>query len=143
MSFFKRRRLIVFRQVQLGILLFMLGLAISSAFVSATWGATLAANEDLTGAWQTMATLMATSLVLIGSWMYIGLYFTNRIFGPLYRLQLEMRAWRTGGPRNRITLRKGDFFQELIDDFNVLMSEGYDEKAALMVSAATASKSED
>ncbi len=43
---------------------------------------------------------------------------SNRFTGPVLRLRRGLKALASGEAADRITLRKGDFWQETADDFN-------------------------
>lgn len=123
MSVFKRKQFIVHPQLQFGLLIYTLGIAVLTGFLSASWISATYTLSGFEGSWTSLTWMLLTNVILLGCWLFMGLYFTNRIFGPLYRLHSEIRAWREGTVRKPIRLRQGDFFQELIADFNSLMQE--------------------
>lgn len=47
-----------------------------------------------------------------------GLYLTNRIAGPLYRLKVHMENLVAGKDVGELEFRKNDYFKELADLFN-------------------------
>jgi hypothetical protein len=59
-----------------------------------------------------------TALVFI-----ICIFFSHKIAGPMYKLQKFLRAKRNGDDSGRLFFRKGDYFQEVADDFNEAFEE--------------------
>jgi nitrogen fixation/metabolism regulation signal transduction histidine kinase len=52
-----------------------------------------------------------------------GLVVTNRICGPIYRLQMQIRKVRNAENPSPIRLRKGDEFMDLAEEFNQMMEK--------------------
>lgn len=52
-----------------------------------------------------------------------GLYFTNRIAGPLYRLKVQMENLIAGKDVGELEFRKNDYFKELADLFNQIVKK--------------------
>ena len=61
--------------------------------------------------------LLLTSIILF------GLYFTNRIAGPIFRLHRHMEKVNKGGDIAPFSLRKDDYFKELTTSYNELLEE--------------------
>ena len=55
------------------------------------------------------------SLILFG---LLAIYLSHKTAGPLYRLKKEFKEIHSGKRGNKIFLREGDDFQEVMDDFN-------------------------
>lgn len=71
-----------------------------------------------------LAAIVIAMLGITSGWLVLGIYMTNRMFGPVFRLHKEIRAWRSGGVGGHpIILRTGDHFGDLIGDFNELVKE--------------------
>ncbi len=61
--------------------------------------------------------------IVIPLFGFFSIFLTHKIAGPVYRLKMklqQMTAWRLD---SRVTLRKGDDFQELADCVNLLSDE--------------------
>lgn len=54
-----------------------------------------------------------TTLVFI-----IGIFFTHKIAGPIYKMKKHLRMIRDGQTSDDLYFRKGDHFQELAEEFN-------------------------
>lgn len=52
-----------------------------------------------------------------------GLYFTNRIAGPLYRLKVQMENLIAGKDVGELEFRKNDYFKELAALFNQIVKK--------------------
>ncbi len=60
-------------------------------------------------------------VVLLISSMIFGLYLSNRIAGPIFRIMREMIKVENIGDMKEISLRKDDFFQEVANAYNKLL----------------------
>jgi signal transduction histidine kinase len=72
-----------------------------------------------TAIWVIAASLLFLALML--SVTLIALSY--RVFGPSVQFKRFIQALRTGDYAHRGTLRKGDAFQDLMDEFNQLAAE--------------------
>ena len=59
-----------------------------------------------------------TTLVFI-----IGIFFTHRIAGPVYKMKKHLKLIRDGHTSDDLYFRKGDHFQELADEFNLTINK--------------------
>lgn len=46
------------------------------------------------------------------------IFFSHKIAGPIFKLQKFLAGIRDGNPHGELYFRKGDYFQEVADDFN-------------------------
>ena len=53
--------------------------------------------------------------------LWAGLIMTNRVAGPIYRLQRHMKATIAGKEIGPFKIRKGDFFQDVAITYNEVM----------------------
>ena len=60
----------------------------------------------------------ATSFLVIGSLTILGVLYSHRIAGPLFRLTKHMDAITAGGKAGPLYFREGDFFQEIPEAYN-------------------------
>lgn len=65
--------------------------------------------------------LIGVVLVIGAMFTYDAVVFTHRIVGPLVRFRRVCQAIRDGEPAVLVKLRKGDFLQELKDEFNDML----------------------
>jgi methyl-accepting chemotaxis protein len=70
-------------------------------------------------------TLIGTSLIVIFLLIAYGLYLSNRVAGPIYRLKNSLKAYTASGKFSPVKFRKRDFFQDLATSVNdaILHSE--------------------
>ena len=54
-----------------------------------------------------------TAIIFITS-----LFLGHKIAGPIHKLKIYLSELRDGKSRGKLTFRKGDYFQELAEDFN-------------------------
>jgi hypothetical protein len=60
-------------------------------------------------------------ILLIPFFAWDALRFSHRVAGPLFRIRATMQAIEAGRTIQRVTLRDGDYLQEVIDDLNSLI----------------------
>lgn len=119
----QRKTLLVNRSLQFQLMGYMMLIAAMSSIVSISTRELLdlyTANHGMEGS---VYLIIALSFALIVFWTFIVLLYSNRVFGPIYRLHCEIKNWRDGEKVNVIKLRKGDHLTELIDDFNELAAK--------------------
>ena len=54
--------------------------------------------------------------------MGLGVLYSHRIAGPLYRLNQHMKAIADGAEPSPVNFRKRDQFQELVESFNAMIA---------------------
>lgn len=73
-----------------------------------------------------------TSLIVILTLWQVGftalvfiacIFFSHKIAGPMFKLQKFLRAKKDGLEDGKLFFRKGDYFQEVADDFNETFEE--------------------
>lgn len=65
--------------------------------------------------------LLYASIILLPYFIYDLIKFSNRVAGPLHRLQRTMREMADGKSVPEFKPRKGDLMPEFFDDFNALV----------------------
>ncbi len=81
---------------------------------------------------EALAEMKNSIIVLLASWqiMTCGLVFlffiflTHKIAGPIYKIKKELQTFRKTHIYTPIILRKGDYFSELSEILNGLLSQG-------------------
>ncbi|MGE0763550.1 MAG: hypothetical protein AB7N80_09765 [Bdellovibrionales bacterium] len=53
--------------------------------------------------------------------IFFGLYLTNRIAGPLFRLQRHMESVASGQTTEPLAFRKKDYFSDIIEPYNKIL----------------------
>lgn len=69
-----------------------------------------------------IATIMGLQLILVVFVFIFSLYLSHRIAGPIYKLAITLKSGITGPLTKVMHFRKNDFFSEIADDYNELMS---------------------
>lgn len=64
---------------------------------------------------------LITSVILCVVIFIVGLLFSHRICGPLYRVEKHMRSIGAGEKMTPLKFRKGDFFPEIASAFNSMV----------------------
>ena len=70
--------------------------------------------------WREHGTVMLAGAVLLPVLLLDVLLTTNRVAGPLYRLRRSLRAMAAGEHVEPVEFRKGDFWQEVAEEFNAV-----------------------
>lgn len=62
-------------------------------------------------------------IVIIVLWL--GLYLTNKIAGPIYSICRQLKEIKETGKFNEIKVREGDYFEELVIVLNETLRDRY------------------
>ncbi len=62
-----------------------------------------------------------TSGVVLFMMVFGGLILSNRVAGPLFRLQKHMKEIMSGETKRKVAFREKDFFPELAETYNELL----------------------
>ncbi|MBF0360483.1 MAG: hypothetical protein HQK49_05690 [Oligoflexia bacterium] len=65
--------------------------------------------------------VIITFLILSSTIFIIGLLYSHRICGPLYKFKEKMKSFSSFEDLSDINFRKNDFFMELSDEFNSMV----------------------
>jgi signal transduction histidine kinase len=68
-----------------------------------------------------MTRLLVIVVLMVGTFMFLGLVLTHRIAGPMYRLRTELSKMLQGKEISKIQFRKDDEFQDLSQLINQLV----------------------
>lgn len=127
----KRRKFLIDRPVQLGMVFRMLGqwMAFLAAVVCALplfraivlGDIATPLNERLHNAGVDFVIVLVVFLLLLPYFIYDSFKMTNRFAGPMYRLHQQIKALSTGEPQRPINFRKNDYWQEVAKDFNAMI----------------------
>lgn len=85
---------------------------------------TPALTELIQQTWpRVMLASLSLSVLAVAGFALYGLYFSNRIAGPIYQIRKKLAQVIAGGPSAPIVLRNGDYFTELSDEVNLLVTK--------------------
>ena len=84
--------------------------------------------------WNHFSPAILASAVLLPVFIYDTLRATNRVVGPLHRLQVEMQALASGSEARPLQFRDGDYWQELAEQFNDLAAQVQKERKLALLS---------
>lgn len=65
-------------------------------------------------------TFLATAGIISVVGTFIGIRFSHRIAGPIFRLKKELRRINNGEKIQEVNLRNADFFMEMAEEFNAM-----------------------
>jgi hypothetical protein len=68
--------------------------------------------------WLPIVFVSGINLVLL---VVFGLFYSHSMAGPVHNMRKNLQEMAAGGPVRPIRIRKGDQFQELVDDINRLI----------------------
>jgi len=66
--------------------------------------------------------ILISSTVSFFSGILLGILLPQKIAGPIYRIETDLKAFREGDLNKRILLRKNDPFADLADEINQTIS---------------------
>jgi len=69
--------------------------------------------------WQLIIFLSIFQIAYVLLIFIVCIFFSHKIAGPLYKLMKHMRAIREGQNLGELYFRKGDYFPEVADEFNL------------------------
>ena len=72
--------------------------------------------------WEALSPLVLASLALFPVIVLSSIRFSNRFVGPMVRFRRVLRELADGGSPNTITLRKGDYWEDVADDINRILA---------------------
>jgi hypothetical protein len=84
--------------------------------------------------------MTATVAILGLLFIYDAIRLSHRLVGPLYRFRKTIQAITAGDAPNLVTLRKGDFLQEMKDELNAMLKV-LEERGAISLAESPAAKS--
>lgn len=119
---FQRRTLVVNKKVQWTLVAFGVIMMLCSSIFTAVF--VFLQNSELnTDIGVTVILVVFLGLIQFTLLILWSLVLSNQICGPVYRVHQEIKAVLNGSELKPINLRKNDFFQPLIDDFNEAMKK--------------------
>lgn len=119
-----RRRLLIDRAIQIPLLTYSVAMAsvgILTASVSSVFWRIVVQSDDYQ--WASSYVLALGALLAFGLMIFVGLYLTNRIAGPLYRMREHMKAIADGANPEPIVSREDDYMGELFKEYNRLIEK--------------------
>ncbi len=112
---FRQRQLIINKEVQWAIISYSITLSIA---VLSGYHVIQSLNEI--DAEHTNGVAYGLIFVFFTAIIFYGLYLTNRIAGPIYRLKIHMENMIAGKEVEDVVFRKNDYFKDLAETFNKL-----------------------
>ncbi len=70
--------------------------------------------------WRPIVFVSSINLVLL---VVFGLFYSHSMAGPIHNIRRSLQEMAAGGQVRPIRIRKGDQFQELVDDLNMLIEK--------------------
>ncbi|TWT99617.1 hypothetical protein Pla108_05600 [Botrimarina colliarenosi] len=87
-------------------------------------------GDHLSEAWWTYGPVLLVLLCLAPVFIHDAIRLSNRFTGPMLRLRAATRQLAAGERPERITLREGDFWKDLAENFNQAVDRLYADKAS-------------
>ena len=78
--------------------------------------------DHVAALWWTQGPLLLVAALLLPAFVVDTVKFSYRFAGPISNLRRAMREIDEGKPAKTLNFREGDFWQELAEDFNALVS---------------------
>jgi len=118
----KRHKYLINKSYQLqyvgALLLATIGAVVFTALITSfVWVFFIMENMD--NAVERLVVYMTIWAGLLGLYMiYAGIHISHRTAGPMYHLHMALGELAAGNTEVRVHLRKGDYWQDIAEDFN-------------------------
>lgn len=120
--FILRRQLVVDKKMQFAVLAYTTFVSVVTVFFVGAFVLVLMSSGPVAfDNFQSIALLASMWLFSTVLLTFLGVYVTNKIAGPVYRLRKSMQAIASGGAIENVGFRKGDYFFELADEYNSVL----------------------
>lgn len=120
---FYQRQYIINLKLQVGVLLYSVCLAVTVGMASEVFRFISSQTLSPILGMSPFVLFCGFNFLLLTSIILFGLYFTNRIAGPIYRLKTHIDMINGGGEITPFSLRSDDYFKELMSSYNKLLVE--------------------
>ncbi len=120
---FYQRRYLINSKLQVGVMLYSATVAAVVSIVNQIFRFMLSEESGPIMGIDPMILLWALSCGIIMVTVLFGFYFTNRIAGPIFRIQRHMEKFVETGEIAPFSVRKDDYFQELMIDYNKFLEK--------------------
>ncbi len=87
-------------------------------------------GDLLSGLWANQAPILLTMLCLIPVFIYDSIKLSNKLVGPMVRIRRAIRSLADGESAKPISLRKGDFWQDVAKDLNTAIDNYQQSKSS-------------
>jgi hypothetical protein len=118
-----RRRLLINAKIQICILLYSVFLAMIVTLLTVLFHRVAQGQFPAMQSPRGFGFITLFFFVTFTSTILSGLYFTNKIVGPIYRLKKHMESAVNGEAIAKIQFRKGDFFSDIAPVYNKLLEK--------------------
>ncbi len=125
---FYQRRYVINSKLQVGVLLYSVSVAAVVSIVNQLFRYMQSEEASPILGMNPGIVLWIFNCLIVFAVVLFGFYFTNRIAGPIYRLQKHIEKSVAGGEVSPFTIRKGDYFQELMVAYNKFLEKMKDQK---------------
>lgn len=114
---YKRRKLLINAKVQIVFLIYGVGLSLFTLWSATTYHDLFRGPAEISSSSVNLTLAFGLcfgfSIFILG-----GIYLSNLIVGPIYRLMSHMEAINQGKEVTELTFRNMDFFQEILPTYN-------------------------
>lgn len=121
---FYSRKLLVNHKIQFGIMLYSLFLVVSVSILNRIIDVAIS-NRIYTEFNQEqglpLGVLLAFSILILALAIGYGFHLSNKIVGPIYRLQQHFLEAASNPEIPKLQIRKEDYFQEIVEPYNQLL----------------------
>lgn len=120
-----KRKLFIDRTIQLPLLVYSIAMATVGVAIAAIFSVYASKwinfEHDFT---LSMVFIIGCALFCYSVMLILGLYVSNKIAGPIYRMQMHMKDLCAGNNPTPLTTRENDYInKELIEQYNQLIQK--------------------
>jgi sensor histidine kinase YesM len=123
----KRFKLLINKKFQLTMLTYTIAVAIVAILCAGFLQSLIMPTDCMPPNLEDLGPLLWVALgiiaVLLTVMTLITIILTNRIAGPIYRLQVHMKSLIRGEPVEDLTIRDSDYFVEVVQGYNELIKK--------------------
>lgn len=114
MEKYKRRKLLINAKVQIVFLIYGVSLALFTLWTASIY------REVINDSISSSAKYTAAVGICVGFSIFVlaGVFISNLIVGPIYRIMTHMDGVSDGKPFRELTFRRFDFFQEILPSYH-------------------------
>ncbi len=118
---FYQRRYIIYPKLQFEVLLYSLAVSIVVSIANQIFRFLSSRENEVFLGINSSLTLYFLNFLLLILIVFLGFHFTNRIAGPIYRVEKQLKEILAGKDIHSIKIRKNDYFQDFVDVQNQIL----------------------
>jgi len=112
-------------------LVFLLVASVAALMLQALSDPFRPVGDHLDALWYTHGPFLVVMILLLPVFVFDTIKISHRFVGPIYSLRRSMREVADGKPPRKLKFRKTDFWRDLADDYNSMITRLTQQKEEL------------